>query len=142
MKNSIYHLRLVNGDEIITKVTKKTKTLTYVYEPLFVEEIKNPETGQSSILLTKYLLSDDNLATFNNAHVISFSSVNKSIEKYYHVSLEYNKKFIEGQKLNEIEKVTKFMNGLVNKNPEEKTLILKKTDIDLSRVFLGSNTVN
>ena len=138
---NVYHIRMINGDELISKVTKKTKTRIFLDEPLAVEEFKNNETGVSNIVLSKFLLSKENKTDISAAHVLTISPVIKQVEDYYTVSVDYNNKLVEENKLIEIEKITKFMIGLISKNTSEQTLI-KRKDVEASRVVLGSNTVH
>ena len=80
MNKKIGHFRLSNGDEIISSYTK-TKTGYKLYEPAVVDEAMF--NGQSSIVLARYLLSEDNTALLSANHVMTFSNVNVVVRNYY-----------------------------------------------------------
>lgn len=144
MSKKIYHIRLLNGDEIISEVDSENKTSITVLNPLVVEELKNPETGTSSIILSKYSLSDDHNIKINKNHIITLTTVNDTIMQYYMASLIYSEKYIEQNKINEIKKVTDYLNGIISNKPNGNNgnLIIKKDKIDSSMLHLGSNTIN
>lgn len=141
MNKKVYHIRLINGDEIISEIDSENKTSITIINPLVVEELKNPETGTSSIILSKYSLSDDSNIKINKNHIMTLTTVNDAIMQYYMSSLVYNEKYIEQNKINEIKKVTEYLNGIISNKPNGK-LIIKKDKIDSSMLHLGSNTIN
>ena len=142
-EKQIAHIRLINGDELISKIQKKTKNTLILENPLIVDEMKNPETGQANLLLARYNLSDDPVVSLRSEHVITISTVSEEIAKYYNNSLVYNMKFIDGPKNQEIQKVNHILETLINETTisENNVIILK--EYDRSRVVSNSsNTIN
>lgn len=136
----IYHIRLVNGDELISTINKCTKTYLELENPLVVDEMKNPENGQSTILLGKYSLSNEPILRLNMTHVITKTAVEPEIAKYYLNSLSYNKSFVDKQKLNEIKKVNNLLESLINPPSEDNGQVIILKDFDRSRLISNSSS--
>ena len=136
MNKKIGHFRLSNGDEIISSYTK-TKTGYKLYEPAVVDEAMF--NGQSSIVLARYLLSEDNTALLSANHVMTFSNVNVVVRNYYLNSVAYNRIYIYENMLKEIERVSTTMKQLVDGSSDIKQSF-KYTTTRL--VAPSSNTIN
>lgn len=137
MKN-IQHLRLSNGDEIITDVLEQNENSILVSEPYTIEEIR--ADGQATIILSKYMLSPDseNELRLKPHHIVTQSSVHKEIERYYHNSVIYNKD-IELSKIQEIKRVNEAMEKITK---GESDLIIRK-QVPADRVIiLTSNSIH
>jgi hypothetical protein len=136
--NKVFHLRLVNGDEILCRVYRQTKNVILVKDPLVVDEVKDNETGRSSIFLSKYTLSVENNLSLKPEHVVTITPVAAEIEDYYKNSVEYSKNYIEPNKIAEIQKVSAMLSSI---NKPSEVLVLKTSN---SSTFLHpqSNSVN
>ena len=104
--SNIVHLRLINGDELIAEIEKTTKNELFLLKPMIVSEITDVTSSQSTIILSKYILFDNDVAiSISKNHVITNTSVLKEIESYYRNSIEYNSKFVDPLVENELVKV-------------------------------------
>jgi len=138
-KSKVMHLRLVNGDEILCHLHRKTKDYVIVRDALVVDEVKDNETGRSSIFLSKYTLTDENNLNLNPTHIVTMTTVSEEIADYYKNSVEYSKNVIEPNKLAEIQKVSNML-GTLNKPSE--TLILKTSNNYYDPYLPSSNSIN
>lgn len=135
----IVHLRLVNGDEILCQILRKDKTFITVKDALVVDEVKENETGRSSIFLSKYTLTGDDTVKLKLDHVVTMTNVASEIEDYYKNSVEYSKNIIEPTKLSEIAKVSSML-STINKQPE--IIVLKTSNVGSYPYSPSSNSVN
>lgn len=136
---TVFHIRLLNGDEILTEIIDTTKTTIDVNDPYVLDEVKS-SSGQTTIILTKYLLTKDNknAVRLNRNHIITISEAHEEIERYYQNSRTFNKD-IETQKIQEIKRVNDLMEGILNTNQD--VIVLKNVHKD--RVIdYSSNTVH
>jgi hypothetical protein len=135
----VFHLRLLNGDEILCQVIRKDKAFITVQDALVVDEVKDNETGRSSIFLSKYTLTGDDKVKLRVDHVVTMTNVAPEIEDYYKNSVEYSKNYIEPTKLTEIAKVSSML-GSINKQPE--IIVLKTSNVGSYPYSPSSNSVN
>lgn len=136
--NKVFHLRLLNGDEILCHVYRKTKDAILVRDALVVDEVKDNETGRSSIFLSKYTLTVENSLTLRADHVVTMTPVAAEIEDYYQNSVEYSRNYIEPNKLAEIQKVSAML-GALNKPSE---VLILKTSNNYATFSPSSNSIN
>lgn len=106
MDKNIRHIRLLNGDELITVVTGEDEKNIYCENPLFVDAI-NDEDGNQRAVLTNYIKYSDGMpkCTLNKCHVIIAVKVHPEVERYYNNSLIFTKEYDE-----------EFLNNLKNAN--------------------------
>lgn len=136
---AVFHIRLINGDEILTEIVNEDTTAGIIcLHPYVIEELKS-ETGHSTIILSKYLLTPDteNALLLKRDHIVTKTSVHDEIIKYYENSKIYNKQ-IEEQKIAEIKRVNDVLVG-INNQIQEKVII---KNVEKNRVHAGSNTVH
>jgi len=136
-KPKILHLRLVNGDEILCCLHRKTKDYVIVKDALVVDEVKDNESGRSSIFLSKYTLTAETNLNLNPMHIVTMTTVSEEIADYYKNSVEYSKNYIEPNKMAEIQKVSTMLGNL---NKPNETIILKTSMSDYMHPC--SNSVN
>lgn len=146
-KNKILHLKLLNKEELLSEVKIKNSKEIILINPMIVDEIKNLQTGQSSIVLSLYLLNDNQQATMNKDKIVLMTEVNLPIQEYYTNSLIYNKKYIINNKLNEISRVNEGLkqinskkdielsnnqNFLILKEPSNNSILISKEKTSLN----------
>jgi hypothetical protein len=108
------HYRLCNGDEIIAEFVGETETEIQIKRPMVVSEVTENKSNISTIVLSKYILFDDNkVFSISKNHVITKTNILDEIKKYYYNSLEYNTLFVEPSVLNEISKVNQMMERMI-----------------------------
>lgn len=141
---TVYHIRLINGDELLSIVSKKTKNEYVLINPLVVDESVNPNTGQSNLLLAKYSLSTKEEMNIQNSHIVTFTEVHPEISSYYYKSLEYNKKHIEPKKLEEISRVNIVLDTVLgNTIQQDQGNVIIFKEVDKKRLVINSsNTIN
>jgi hypothetical protein len=109
----IVHVRLINGDEFIAELWKETKTKLQIRRPLTVSEQQDQETGNASIVLSRYLLDNgQDVIDIQKVHVITKTGIIPELETYYINSLQFNEFFIEKNVLENIKKTNSQM-GMV-----------------------------
>lgn len=141
MKNTVQHIRLTNGNEILAVVSEITTDTIKLSEPMLIDELKNIETGQTSMVLAKYMLSKENVVTINKSVIVTLGPVHKEIERYYNNSVIYNKGFVEEGKLRDIEKVNQLLEKIIESKDTERNLELSE-EMQNVYIFPVSNTVN
>lgn len=108
------HIRLINSDEIIGEFIGETDTEVQIKRPMMVSEVTDDKTKVSTIVLSKYILFDDNqVFPLSKNHIITKTNILDEIKNYYYNSLEYNNKFIEPTILREITKVNDMMQNML-----------------------------
>lgn len=134
----VHHIRLQNGDEILTEIINETDSIIFVKNPYVVEEIPN-EGGSSTIILSKYLLSSDeeNTLSLKHRHIVTITEVHEEIQRYYLNSIIHNK-LIEQQKIQDIHEV----NNLLEQMNEDRNKRVVLKNVEKNRVHIGSNTVH
>lgn len=137
-KENIFHIRLVNGDEIIGKMCAKNSNFVTLEDVLTVDEIK--EAGQATIFLSKYSLNSDNKLEFLYEHIVTITKVSPIIANYYLASLNYST-YMEIQKLQEIQRITDSINNSLA-NIQVAELVNLKNASKESVLAPSSNSVN
>lgn len=145
MDNPVVHLRLVNQDEIIGELEGTSNTELFILKPMMVTEVTDSKTQISTIVLSKYVLFDNEKAIhINKNHVITTTGMMDEIKSYYYNSLEYNTRFVEPVVRQELMKVNHVMEKILKQ--EAAALIqrpLKDDQEDTLRyVSPGSNTMH
>lgn len=146
MTNNVYHLRLINGDEIIGELTGATEESLLIQKPMLVSEITDDKTRMSTIVLSKYVLFDDNQEIpFKKIHVVTQTHILEEIKNYYYNSIKYNARFVEPVIKRELIKVNGNMQDMLeNSGMGEDELIASNSAIveELRFYHPGSNTYN
>jgi hypothetical protein len=105
-QSPVKHIRLINGDEIIGELFKLKKDEVLIKKPMVVSEREDEATKISTVVLSKYVLFEEEKAiSFRRDHIITLTDVLDEIRSYYYNSLEYNKRFVEPLVQAEIVKV-------------------------------------
>lgn len=114
MSSDLVHVKLINGDELITYLIYEDDESYIFSEPMAVEQRVNSVSGSSVTVLVKYVQVNDNKeVVINKNHVILVTPSNSIIEKYYFISKMYNEKYVEPNMLSEIEKVSAAMEDIL-----------------------------
>ena len=128
---NIKHLKLINGEEIISLVNQSIGDDLILEFPLLLNSIYDNNTN--TYYFTKYMnLTNDSLIHMNVRNIIAYSSVTDDIKRKYIVSsLSYKEdQLLEERRVNkEIdEKVRRNINAII----DEETDYAEEYDDDLS----------
>lgn len=136
-KKPIWHMRLINGDEILCQIGKETDNEIVVKYPLVISEKVEKKTGKSNIVLSKYTLSKNSNLNLKQTHIVTKTRVHDEVENFYKSSLDYSKNVLEPNQLAEMQDVADMMNEM-NK-PNELIILAPATSTN----FVDSgNSVN
>jgi hypothetical protein len=117
-QGDIIHLRLVNADEIIGELDYIDEKEIALKKPLVVSEREDPDSKVSTIMLSKYVLFEDNIAIpFSRNHVVTSTNVLDEIKRYYYNSLEFNEKYSEPSIKKEISRINDMMETMLLGKP-------------------------
>lgn len=109
-KSPVKHIRLVNGDELIGELFKLKRDEVLIKKPMVVSEKEDEKTKVSTVVLSKYVLFEEEKAiSFRRDHIVTLTDVIDEISSYYYNSLEYNRRFVEPLVHAEITKVNEVM---------------------------------
>lgn len=150
--NEPIHIRLVNGDELIGELESTSNTEIMLKRPMLVSEVTDEKTKIATIVLSKYILfDDDQVFPFSKTHIVTQTNILDEIKSYYYNSIEYNSKFVEPVIRQELSKVNKVMENILRAAslPLDETIIHrsskmeeKEGDDDFRFLHPGSKTVN
>lgn len=118
--------KLTNHDDVFGLLAGESKN-TYIFRDLMVvEERVNSATGSTVIVLVNYSKfhnkeKGENDVEINKDHVIFCTEVTGEYERYYHISRTYYTKYIEGNMISEIKKVTDAMEEVLFSPPSKPT---------------------
>jgi hypothetical protein len=90
----IYHVRLLNGDELFGSVYEiyEDNTKVRIVEPLCTTELEDME-GNVTIGLMDYLpFSENNQCDVSKGHIISCTKVHPDISNFYELSKHFTEK--------------------------------------------------
>jgi hypothetical protein len=119
-QSPVKHIRLINGDEIIGELFKLKKDEVLIKKPMVVSEREDEATKISTVVLSKYVLFEEEKAiSFRRDHIITLTDVLDEIRSYYYNSLEYNKRFVEPLVQAEIVKVNEVMSAVLQQHTNE-----------------------
>jgi len=151
----VTHLRLVNGDEVVGELSGITNTEILIKKPMLVSEVTDERTKMSTIVLSKYVLFDENQDIhFSKSHVITKTHILDEIKVYYYNSIQYNTKFVEPVVKQELSKVNHVMENLLRQAAFEPILVRRPSKMsetyfdderedDGGRILVpGSNTLH
>jgi hypothetical protein len=108
----IVHLKLINGDDIIAKQIADNEREMTIINPLVIDEREDEYAGKSMILLTKYVHAEQ--ITINKMHIIIIADLPQSFVDFYNTSVEYNKKFIEPNVEEQVNKAVDMMQNIIH----------------------------
>jgi len=105
----LFHIRLINGDEIISESEASSDQDRYLLvNPLEINNVVDGDTGITAIILQEY--SPFNIMgvkiEINKAHVMSLSKVEGEMINYYKASLEFAVLFGNNEKESKIKAAT------------------------------------
>ena len=127
MSNEVVHLRLINSDEIIGELSGTTNTEILIQKPMLVSEVTDEKTKMSTIVLSKYVLFEDNqVIPFKKLHIVTQTGILDEIKSYYYNSLKYNAKFVEPVVKKELAKVNEVMQTIMDQEHDFESSIVKK----------------
>lgn len=128
---NIRHVRLINGDELITEYVTTTGTkndkLVVLRNPLVVDRSEDGNV----VLITYNPYSAKPEVEFQSSHVLNITDVHPEIERYYNNSLIANRKYMDG---NIIERI-RLTNDSIESQMKNKTFFVES---DLEDSFLLS----
>lgn len=116
--------KLTNQDDVFGLLVGESKN-TYIFRDLMVvEERVNSSTGSTVIVLVNYSKFHDtekreNDVEISKNHVIFCTEVTGEYERYYHISRTYYTKYVEGNMISEIKKVTDAMEDVLYSPPSK-----------------------
>lgn len=93
MNNQIYHIKLLNSDEIICELMPSTNKDEYrVKNPLLIQDVVDSSTGISAIVLVDYVpFTEDKSSVFiNKDSILMKSKIGTAMCDYYTASLDYS----------------------------------------------------
>lgn len=143
----------MNCDEIIGEFAGETETDILVKRPMQVSEITDDRTNISTIVLSKYLLFDDNQPmSFKKNHIITHTIVVDEIKDYYYTSVLYNAQFIEPIVKNQLSRANEMMISILRDqamgsedvlyNRPSKMMKENKPDDGIRVLMPSSNTIH
>lgn len=116
--------KLTNQDDVFGLLVGESKG-TYIFRDLMVvEERVNSTTGSTVIVLVNYSKfhnkeNSENDVEIKKEHVIFCTEVTGEYERYYHISRTYYTKYLEGNMISEIKKVTDAMEDVLFSPPSK-----------------------
>lgn len=85
----VYHIILINGDELFAEVNFQDDHGLAVNNPLILQS-DILETGETSMYFSNYIpYSDLSECTFRWEHVMTFTKVSETVTKFYELSLVF-----------------------------------------------------
>lgn len=108
--SNIYHIRLVNGEELFGELIDINSEEYWIKQPLVSSDIAEHD-GTTNIVLTPYLPftdTDDDVCSLNRDHVITLSKVHPVVEQHYALATYWGNKTMDAQ-LQKISAVNKYM---------------------------------
>jgi len=90
---TLYHIKLSNGEELITELRPATSSDEYILKnPMIIQDVQDPTTGITAIVLLDYAPFNEmkNAVFLNKSQVISKSLVDTAMQDYYRSSLDYS----------------------------------------------------
>ena len=128
MSSDIVQVRLINGDELVTRCIHEDDECYIFGSPMLIEERINSTTGATVTVLVKYVqLNSTQEIEISKNHVIVVAPIDPIYERYYNISRTYNEKYVQPNALSEIEKVTSAMEDLLFSPPKPNTEIKIKS---------------
>jgi hypothetical protein len=119
-KGKPIHIRLINSDEIIGELQETTNDNIIIKKPMVVSEITDPKTNHTNVVLSKYVLFDNNEdVTLSRNHIITMTGVLKEIGEFYYNSIEFNAIHLEPKIVSNIASVNQNMRNYLNQSVEE-----------------------
>lgn len=104
----IYHIKLINGQEIMGTINDDEPTV--VYEPMLIEDRQDMDTGRLYTVLTDFIpFSDENHFVVLPSNIMCKVPLNKGSSHYYKVSKLYNRKLLKEEQMKELQKITDAM---------------------------------
>lgn len=143
-KGKPVHLRLINADEIIGEYVEDTDREVIVSRPMIVTEIEDPNTKSTNVVLSKYVLfNDDDRLSLKKEHIITMTGVIKEIGEFYYNSMEYNSKFLETKIVDNIANVNKNMKSILDQSNESVIVEDEEIPTSVRKVYYyASNTIH
>jgi hypothetical protein len=144
-EETVHHIRLLNGDEIIGELVETTNSELLISKPMVVSEKEDPNTNISTIILSKYVLfEDDSAIPFQRNHVVTCTKVLPEIKKYYYNSVEFNNRFSEPVIRKEISRINNLMEGMLKAKNEAAVLEMAELDEETEdiRVITATHSSN
>lgn len=91
MNEKILHLRLINGEELISKVIDSNDQHFVLESPLVVEEVAD-DYGKFLVLLRYLPYAQNKQCEIDRRHVLVTTELHPEMEKYYFLSLRTNQR--------------------------------------------------
>ena len=138
----VHHFILMNGDHILAAVAKKTKTTITLQDAFIIDEHKDYDTGQTSLLLNQYLYGQQN-AIISKSHIMVSTPVDEIVEKYYRTFVRFNAEHVQKSKYNGMKEVTEILEESMTQKSHEPQLTILKELVDIKQLWVPtSNTIN
>ena len=114
---NLFHIKLTNGDEIISQTQPSRDNEKYVLlNPLELQDVIDKDTGVTAVILQDYApftISKSSIE-LNKAQVISLSKVEGEMIEYYKASLEFVMLFAAREANEKIKHATTHLNKYIN----------------------------
>lgn len=120
----LFHIRLANGDEIITQTKPSRDGNKYVLvSPLEVQNIVDKDSGCTAIVLYDYVPfgTMTSKIELNKNHIMTMSKVEGQMVEYYRASLEFSTLYGDIEKEQKIKVATDHLNKYIQERNEELT---------------------
>jgi len=89
-EQKVQHLRLVNGEEVLSVIEREDATAYYLSSPMVVA-IREDDFGKMTVLMNYIPYNKSTLVPISKAHVITCSDIHEEMERHYFLSLKINK---------------------------------------------------
>lgn len=112
---SIYHVRLINGEELLGEwlgTTEETEEIV-IKTPMALSDAA--QNGTNGLILTRYTTFDAvEVVSFKPEHVLSLSPVIDEMAEYYNLSVEYTNKVARKAVMLELNEINRTLRGILH----------------------------
>ena len=132
---NLFHIKLTNGDEIITQTQPSRDDKKYfLLNPLELQDVIDKDTGITAIILQDYVPFNNSKAAIelNKAQVISVCKVDGEMIEYYKASLEFVLLFSAREAGSKIKHATTHLNKYIKEQVQQS---LNSSDDPFDQLF-------
>ena len=112
---SIYHVRLITGEELLGEwlgTTEETEEIV-IKTPMSMSDAG--QHGTNGLILTRYTTFDAvEVVSFKPEHVISLAPVIDEMAEYYNLSVEYTNKVARKAVMHELNEINRTLRGILH----------------------------
>lgn len=133
MKDNIYHIKLINGDDILGAVVSEDEKFAYISDPMKISE--SGENGFTSMILNKYMpFSQEPIINIPISYIMVIKKIDPDFAIYYHRTLEYHQKYITRLTHDNIVEANITMERLLSDENDQFVKTAKSRNVDLSQL--------